>query len=270
MDVLKVFYKLPILFALACSGCLNSDGTITRVVELETDTYISSNSDTDNSLSTSLVVSKSGDVENRILLKLPTGDQNADLNLDLCIGNPFCFVYFIPMLILRAILNGNCADETFTAPNLNWAYLSFDTVDGMSPAVGSLQLNLLGQPWWHDANWFRAHPFTSNGAWTSPGGSLDTSTAFEPNCTNLQGGETCGAGEVKFEMTEYFRTLLNNVNSEAHFGLVMRRVADGPEVRLHSVQSSSFNRTPRVVANYNCISNTEPETQIFYLGTPLN
>lgn len=256
------------LSALCLSGCLvNSDGTVTIISPIEADTYISSVDPSDHSELDYLSLYRSGTVENRILLKLPTGESDSDDHLDLCLGNPYCFVFFMPLFILKEIISPNCDDESFTAANLNWAYIELHTEDNSSPAAGSIQVNLLAQSWWHDVSWNRAHPFTKQGLWVTPGGTINNSVSFDPNCTNLQGGQSCGAGEVKFDMTDYLGTLLDNPNS-THFGLVLSFANDEEELRFYSSQSSNLSR-PELVANYNCITSSQTTTHRYELGAPL-
>lgn len=265
----KLVFLLPLL--IINLSCVSEDGTVTLIYPIETDTYISSVDPSDHSNYGYLSIFKSGTNENRALVKLPTGQQDYNSNIDDCLNNPYCFVFFMPLVILKALLSPNCLDSTYTAANLNWAYLQFDTVDGSSPAAGSLNINLLAQPWWHEVNWTTTHPFTSNGVWATPGGTIDSGVAFNANCVGLSGGQTCTGGEVKFEMTAYMGALLSNTNS-THYGMVISTPVDAPEVRLRSVQSTA-GFGPRLVANYTCITpastHSKTQTHTYYLGTPI-
>ncbi|MCJ8276873.1 MAG: hypothetical protein MJK18_08530, partial [Bdellovibrionales bacterium] len=149
------------LLLLSLSGCLvNSDGTITLISPVEADTFISSTDLSDHSNLEYLSLSRSGADENRVLVKLPTGNNDYNSHLDGCLSNPFCFFFFMPITIVAAIIAPNCDDSSFTAANLNWAYLEFTTEDNSSPAAGTIDIQLVGEPWWHTVSWPRTHPFS--------------------------------------------------------------------------------------------------------------
>jgi hypothetical protein len=261
----------PILSTLLClslfTGCLGRASTVTIVTPVESDTFISNVSSLDHSDYPYLSLFRNAGLENRVLVKLPTGSNNSDNHLEQCISDPFCFLYFMPIFIIASIIAPGCDDSSLTAANLNWAYLEFNTEDGTSPADGTIQIQALNEPWWHNVTWERTHPFTNKGLWSTPGGTVNSALSFDNNCTNLQGGQTCSAGEVKFDMTDYFAFLIDNTGA-GHFGLVLSFLADSPEIRFFSRQSGS-SLAPALVANYNCVSSSEAQTSRYYLGTPL-
>lgn len=266
MEVLRTLSHLSLtLFALAfaLSGC-DVSTTTTEVIQLETDTYVSTSSSDNHSELTYTQVSKSGANEDRILIKLPTGHNDKDDHIEDCLNSTTCSAFFLPIAILVKLLT-TCSSASLTADNLNSAILKMNTVDSSDVAAGSLEMILLAKGWWHTANWTQAHPFSSQGKWTTPGGDLDTSVTFATNCN---GGATCASGEVNFDMTDYFKSLIASPNT-THYGLVIRALSDLATTQIQSVQSSSL-LTPRIVANFTtspCLSGSSVSTKrVYYLG----
>lgn len=141
--------------------------------------------------------------------------------------------------------------------------LRLPTNDGNSVPTGALNLNLLDKPWWQTATWHRAHPFSSKGKWDDPGGDIDDSESFDTNCNNLSSG-SCAAGEIKFKMTDFFRSLLDKKSK--HYGMIISANTTIAQTTIYSVQAdSSF--SPRIVATYTCNNSLYPETKVFYFGS---
>ncbi len=272
MEFLRL--KIITLICVLLAGC--SDDTITQVIKLRTDTYISSNANTESYAELDyLSISKSGSDENRILVKLPTTEQDEESLFGDCFDVfETCGIFLLPISIITTLLT-DCAEHITQPSNLTSAVLIFNTNDGSSINSGELEIELLSKPWWHSATWNEAHPFSSAGLWTSPGGDIDSSQSFDTNCTNLSSG-SCAAGEIKFEMTTFFRNLISNPNS-THYGFVIRANTDISESRIYSVQAESAS-SPRIVATYTgtCTTSLRERglfrnsyTKTFYLGQPL-
>jgi len=254
-----VIIPIVLLIVIACG-----QDTITQIIKVRVDTFISSISNNNNSELSFLTLSKSATREERVILRLPTNNQDDDDLFEDCFEHNLCTVFFMPLYVLSRILT-SCPDTALNAANLISAILVLNTNDGSSIADGTLELSLLAKPWWHTVNWNRAHPFSSNGKWSTPGGDINSSTTFEPNCTNLSDG-SCAAGEVKFELTDYFKTLIQNPDS-THYGILIYSNATLTSSKLYSAQANS-EYSPRIVATYNC-NGFLPEQTVFYLGTPI-
>lgn len=263
MAILKNFTILLCILTLSCGKTAST----TVVIKLKTDTYISNQDSSNHSGGTSLKVSNSGGVEERVVLKLPTGNNDDNYNLDQCLNNLFCTVFFMPLVLLVKILT-TCSDATLQPANLTSAVLALDTVDGSSPGSGTIVPELLSRGWYQTVNWTKAHPFSSSGNWLTPGGDLDFSRTFNPNCTSLSSG-TCAAGEVKFEMTDYFKSLITTPNSN-HFGFILRGVSTLNRVELHSVQTATSSKAPRIIATYTgaCSDGSISQPKTTWLSEP--
>ncbi len=237
----------------------------TVTIKLKTDTYISKKSDSNHSESKSLLVSKSDNNEERILLRLPTNDDGDNFFEDCFSSSSLCSIFFMPVSIVIQILTDDC--EELSADNLTSAILILNTEDGSSIAAGDLKINLLKKPWWHTVSWNFAHPFSEDGKWKKSGGDIDNSVDFEDSCTSLSEG-TCAADEIKFEMTEYFRDLLNKENNK-HYGLIISPTTDLERSSIYAVQAKS-DKSPRVDATYTCDSDKGSlKRKTFYLGSEI-
>jgi hypothetical protein len=258
MEVLK--FNFMIAFILLVTSCGEPTST-TQVIMLRSDTFISSNNSSNNTELPYLKLSKTSSSEDRILLRLPTNDHDDDF-FDGCFeGGGLCNIFFLPITIVTRILS-NCDDSELEPDNLTSAVLMLDTNDSSSISAGSLNLNLLSKPWWHSANWTKAHPFSKKGKWSTPGGDMDMTISFDTNCNNLSDG-SCTAGEIKFELTSFFKTLL--ANKSRHYGLIISANSPLTASQIYSVQAGS-NLSPRIVATYTCSSSFVPETKTFYFG----
>ncbi len=252
---------------LLISSCGDESRTVT--IKLRTDTFISSDSEVNNSDLDYLKISRTSGAEDRILIKLPGVDDSEDDFFENCWEDyAFCGVFLLPLSIVSQILT-TCENNIIQASNLTSAVLVFNTSDGSSITAGDVGISLLAKPWWQSSTWNMAHPFSGEGQWLSPGGDLDNSVSFENNCTNLSSG-SCDSGEIKFEMTSYFQSLLNQQNNQ-HYGMVIYPNVDLAESKIYSVQANST-LSPRIVATYtgSCVSSVSPkyqETKTFYLGS---
>ncbi len=259
-----------ILFAvlLMFIGSCGKEKTITETIKLRTDTFISSISSSNNSDLNYLSITKDSTKEERIIVRLPTNNDKDDNLFANCFDiENFCSVFIMPVAILVKILT-SCADTILQPANLTSAILIFNTNDGSSVAPGTFNLNLLTKPWFHSVNWSRAHPFSTKGKWATQGGDLDTTTSFNANCVGLSTG-VCAASEIKFEMTDYFKTLISVPNS-IHYGMAISANTMLNEVKIYSVQaSSSF--SPRIEATYtgSCSNLEFSEKHVYYLGEAL-
>ena len=248
-----------LLILLSCG-----DDTVTQVIKVRTDTYISSIDQSNHSNLNFLNLSKTSAKEERIILKIPTTSSDDELDDCFDITKP-CGIFLMPVSILVRILT-SCQEAVMVPANLTSAILVLNTNDGSSISAGTLDLNLLTKPWWQSANWFMAHPFSIEGKWLSPGGDKDTSAVFDTNCSSLSSG-SCAAGEVKFELTNFFRSLISNANSK-HYGILISPNTNISESSLYSVQANSA-FSPRIVATYtgSCSSSKKSEERTFYLGS---
>ncbi len=265
MEILKKIIFIFLNFTLITS-CGND--SVTETIKVRSDTFISSSDQTNHSDLTYLNLSKSASQEERIILRLPTSEGD-DNQLEDCftIGST-CSIFFMPAAILVTILTA-CNNIDLIPANLTSAILVLNTNDNSSIAPGSLSLNLLSKPWWQTTNWTKAHPFSDKGRWDSPGGDKDLSTTLDSNCTNLSSG-SCAATEVKFELTNYFRSLISNTNS-IHYGLIITPNTNLSATTLYSVQENSH-LSPRLVATYtgSCKNLKTSKERVFYLGSPIN
>jgi len=262
MEILKKITSLIfILFLVVSCG----EETITQTIKVRTDSYISSADNSNHSDLTYLNLSRSASVEERILLKVPTTKDDDDDLLDDCFDiEKTCGIFFMPISILVSILT-TCSDAILQPANLTSAILILNTNDGSSIGAGNLSINLVAKPWWQSVSWLSAHPFSDKGLWSSPGGDLDTSVSFNNNCVGLSSG-SCGAGEVKFEMTNYFQSLISNTNT-THYGVVIYPNTNISKSSLYSVQAND-SLSPRIVATYtgSCKSGAFSAQKTFYLG----
>lgn len=222
--------------------------TITRTDYLETDTYISSTDSSNHAQDLSLKLLKNESEEQRVIIKLPTGKRDSNENLDAILQNPAALP-LLPFILFLEILESllNCRDTTLTPNQLLDAKLVFDIQStGEASLTDKLNLNLLSKPWWQTANWERAHPFSSKGKWTTPGGDLD------PSFTSV--GSTQAGSTVTFDITPYFKALLSQYEP-IHFGLMIQAsTASLARSELVSTQSSSSLSRPRLVSTYQCFN----------------
>ncbi len=265
---------IPLLFT-TCG-----EQTIEVVLKIRVDTFISSDSKANHATLNYLSVDKSAEREDRIIFKLPTKEEDYDEydEVDKCIeefgNNPltltfamYCAIYYMPMEILSEVLT-SCDSAVLQPENLTSAVLIFNTVDDSAVAQGALSLHLLSRPWFHATNWSYAHPFSSKGAWVTKGGDLDTTISFENSCTNLSSG-ACAAGEIKFEVTDYFKSLIQD-ETLLHFGMLIKSTGNQDLANIHSAQTSTA-LGPRVVATYsgNCNDGKKSLPKTFYLGSQI-
>ena len=262
MEILKKYFSL-LLVLILITAC--GEETITQIIKVRTDSFISSVDDSNHSELNYLNISKSASLEERILLKVPTTKDDDDDAIDDCLDlDNICSIFLMPVAILVNILT-TCSDAVLQPANLTSAILVLNTNDGSSIPAGNLAINLIAKPWWQSVNWLAAHPFSDTGLWNSPGGDKDTSVTFANNCNSLSSG-SCAAGEVKFEMTNYFKTLISNENS-VHYGVVIGPTVNMARSTLYSVQGRS-DLSPRIVATYtgSCKSGILSQKRTFYLG----
>ena len=265
MELLKkIFIFLSMFIFMSCG----EDSTVTQVIKVRTDSYISSSDLSDHSTLEYLKLSKSSSLEERIIFKLPTTNESEDDLTDRCFDNfEACMIFYMPLAIISAIIT-TCTNEIVQPSNLTSAILVFNTNDGSSVASGTLNLNLLATPWWHTVNWNRAYPFSNEGKWSNAGGDIDSSFTFSNNCEGLSDG-SCDTSEIKFDVTDYFKELISNENS-IHYGMMISANSDLNSTRIYSVQANST-YSPRVVATYtgSCTSMSAEMTKTYYLGHDL-
>ncbi|MBI2521783.1 MAG: hypothetical protein HYV97_15310 [Bdellovibrio sp.] len=265
MENLKIFRLVFLLLILACG----KEKTIKETIKLRTDTFISSISSSNNSELAYLSLAKDSTKEERIIVRLPTNNDEDENLFNNCFDlDNVCSIFVMPVAILVDILT-SCSNAILQPANLTSAILIFNTNDGSSVAAGSLNINLLTKPWFHSVSWSKAHPFSSKGKWDSAGGDFDTSTSFNANCVGLSSG-SCAAGEIKFEMTNYFKTLISVPNS-THYGMAIIANTTISEVNIYSVQANS-SLSPRIEATYtgSCSSLEFSEKRVYYLAENLD
>jgi hypothetical protein len=233
--------------ALLAAGC---GSTLTQIDYVETDTYISSADDGNHSELPQLRVSNTGGIEERGLLKLPTGARDPDRNIDQIFDNLSDPVTWplAPFLIVADIFASffNCTSTPLTSANLVSSYLVIDVADNsQGAALAGLTIQHLSKPWWQTVTWTRAFPFAdSSGKWSSAGGDLDST--FMPITATVSGST------IQFDVTSYFKQLLDN-SSLAHYGFALRSATSMPAVSFESVQFDTQSRRPRLVSTYNCV-----------------
>ncbi|MEK6704761.1 MAG: hypothetical protein AABZ06_03150 [Bdellovibrionota bacterium] len=237
------------------SGC---GGSVTFIDYVETDTYISSADQSSHADDQILRISKSQSIEERAIVKLPTGKRDRNSHIENLLSDPISSL-LIPFLIIPAILLDifNCGDATLAPDNLTSAKLILSVVESSeSGLTGKVELLLLEKPWWHTANWDRAHYFSSKGKWSQSGGD------FDPTFTALTSSEA--SGEMEFDITNYFKTLILQQET-AHFGFVLRSGASSlSPVSLASTQYSISSKGPRLESTYACVSRTSSYVRSTY------
>ena len=275
MELLKKITHTTLILFIPLLFTTCGEESIEIVINIRVDTFISSASKSNNSELDYLTLSKSSSKEERILLKLPTSEEDFEEEslIEKCSKNAVCSVFFVFMPVLVTLLT-QCTDAIMTPANLDWAELRLNTADGSSIAAGDITLNLLNKPWYHTANWNFAHPFSSKGKWDTPGGDIDSSTTFLTNCTTLDNSHSCAAGEIRFNVLDYFRSLITNEGSVEHFGLLLSSTnAILSSYNIHSSQKGS-SLGPRIVASYSgsCTNGLPPKEKVktFYLGSSIN
>ncbi|HAZ13823.1 MAG: hypothetical protein A2X86_14490 [Bdellovibrionales bacterium GWA2_49_15] len=264
MENLKILTIFLLVLICACG----KEKTIKETIKLRTDTFISSISNSNNADLSYLSLANNATKEERIIVRLPTSNEDDKTLFNNCFDlDNVCSVFFMPVAILVNILT-SCSNAILQPANLTSAILIFNTNDGSSVASGALNINLLTKPWFHSVTWSTAHPFSSKGKWVSQGGDFDTSTSFNANCVGLSSG-ACAAGEIKFEMTDYFKALISAPNT-IHYGMGIRANTALNEVNIYSVQASS-SLSPRIEASYtgSCSSLEVSEKHVYYLSENL-
>lgn len=254
----------PVIFLCVSCGPLPK----TEFIPLETDTWISTEDQGNHAADTTLRLSKISDAEERILLRVPTGQQDleSDERLEQILESPLSGVLLLPLsffLVVAEIMEAllDCSGQ-LKADNLDSATLRLRILDDKEQSLaGRVQLEMLAAPWWQSATWRAAHPFSERGLWTMPGGDLDES--FAPVLGTVHDES------LDFDVTEYFRSLLE-ADEPLHFGAMLRVAAgDLNSVRLASVQTSHTSYAPTLEANYSgqCLSGSG--SQSTRLGQPL-
>jgi hypothetical protein len=248
---------------LACFSFACTETSATRTVYLETDTYISSTDASNHAELPYLKVSRSRSLEERSIVKLPTGKLASDPdplsdNLSAAFSNPEDIVFF-PFFIFADIFADlfQCQNQTITSSNLTQALLEFDVLSNTTGTLngGQLSLQTLNRPWFQSTNWQVAHPFSSAGAWTKAGGDVD------PTFTPLPSQEIDVAGTtpetvLSFDITDYLKSLLN-LSQPVHYGMMISvnpNYAGDAVVSLDSTQSTTQTYHPRVVSTYSCLT----------------
>jgi hypothetical protein len=271
---------LAILLALSLSlwaaGC---GSTVTLVSYVDTDTYISSADANNHSELPYLDVSNTGGVEERALLKLPTGKEDQGYALSQIFGNlsdPLTWP-LAPFVIVLDIFAAffNCTAQTLSPANLVSSYLVLDVSQNAGgAALSQITIQHLAKPWWQTVNWTQAFPFTgaSKAMWSQPGGDLDST--FTP-IAGTAGSDGINA-TIQFDVTSYFKTLMASQN-QPHYGFVMRSAGGAAlsQVVLYSVQAGNQLIQPRLVSTYNCVPPSSglqaqdlpaPRPYTYYLG----
>jgi hypothetical protein len=238
-----------LIFAQGCSS------SVTLVSLVDTDTYISSTDSSNHSELPSLRVSNTpGGTEERALLKLPTGQEDPNYNLSQIFGNLSDPVTWplLPFVIVFDIFASffNCTGQTLAPLNLQSAYLVLNVGSNAGgAALSELSLQTLSKPWWQTVSWTQAFPFSGKGAWAQAGGDLDST--FTP----IAGSTPDSGVTVQFDVTSYFRQLLQN-QTQPHYGFLIRSAggASLTPIVLNSVQFGNSSVQPRLVSQYNCIA----------------
>jgi hypothetical protein len=249
------------------SGCGN---TITLTSYVETDTYISSSDPANHAELPYFKVSSANGVEERALLKLPTGKESTDYNLSQLLANPAAWPlapFFIVLDIFAQFFN--CTSTPLAASNLQSAYLVLNVSQnaGGGSLASKMNIQLSAKPWWQTVNWKQAHSFSTSGQWAQQGGDPDSS--FTP----IASADGTATGTIQFDVTSYFKTLLQN-QEQPHYGFIMRSVSGTlAPVTLASVQSTDSSQKPRLVSTYKCISPSgslqaqdQPQSYTYVLG----
>ncbi len=253
-----------LLCAILFTSCTTK--TFTQTIALETDTYISSSDLTNHATLDQVFISKNAATEERTILRLPTGsqDSNPDTYLNGLINenplNILLLVFYLPLVIMDELLN--CSAQTLSSSNLTSAKLVMDVLtEEESDLTGKIDLRLLSKPWWQDVTWDNAHYFSSSGRWAAAGG--DTDSSF----TAVIG--TPSGSTVEFDVTEYFRLLIDKLNQVAHYGMILSPAGSSlGRVEFASTQYETSTQRPRIVATYtgSCLNRRLSDTSTFYLG----
>jgi hypothetical protein len=245
--------SLFLLAILLVSGC---GGQLTQTIPLETDTYISSNDDANHSELPYLMLSKNSSLEERVIARLPTTNKTADDMFTI-----YDELYLMPIYILAAIIT--CGASTLNPSLLTSAQLAFDATSG-TPLANQVNLAILAKPWYQTVTWTRAHPFSTAALWANPGGDIDSAYAEIPSTTS---GST-----IQFNVTDYFRALIQADGKMTHFGFMLRSAgATLSSAVLKSTQETMVSARPRVIATYtgNCTTlgiNSGLYKRTYYLG----
>lgn len=227
--------------------------TVTRVSYVETDTFISSADPAGHAELSYLRISNTGGIEERAILKLPTGEtdpnQRAEDTFEELGSNPLLWP-LAPFLILLSTFEDmfDCHGRgaSLTSSNLISSHLILDVNSNPGGAdLTQIRLELLSKPWWQTANWTQAFPFSSAGVWASGGGDIDSSFAAIP--------ATIDGSTIQFDIENYFKTILDNTN-QPHYGFVLRSAGGAAmsQVVLDSVQFGNSSQRPRLVSVYSC------------------
>jgi hypothetical protein len=264
MEVLKRHSWLFLVLTLSGCGLV---GSTTVVQPLDTDTYISSGDPSNHSELTYLRLSKSPALEERVIVKLPTGQDNVDQNIQSALQNPADVLVLGPFIIFLAILQALLGCGSPIIPqSLTQANLVFNVLQTQEASLnGQITLQLLAKPWWQTVNWAQAYPFTLSGMWAVPGGDVDPS--FTPVVGTLN-----GQGELSFDITSYFSTMIEQQNTIVHYGMMLTATNSSlSQTDLVSTQGADVSTRPAVVSTYSCLGGSAvPTQQIFRLGTPIS
>ncbi len=257
---------ISLFLILVLVGC--DTVTVTQIIKLETDTYISSADFTNHSALPYLKVSKGSTGEERTIVKIPTGKNRdkQDDNLEELLKNPLFVLaggyFFITLAILNKILSCD-SSNIITPDNLTSAKLIFDVTDNQEGTLSSkMNLQLLSKPWWQHATWDNAYYFSSKGRWSSKGG--DTDPTFQP-VTNSSSANTT----IEFDITTYFKSLIT-AQETTHFGMLVSPMAALNGVTLASTQYSGLGQRPRVEAVYTgkCVKGSSSGVaKTYFLGS---
>ena len=248
-----------VALSILAAGC----GTSTTLVSyVDTDTYISSTDASNHSeLPYDRVSNTTGGTEERTLLKLPTGQEDQNYNLDQVFGNlnnPLTWP-LLPFVIVMDIFEAffNCTTAILSPSNLTSAFLVLNVNSNVgSAALSQITIQHVAKPWWQTVSWTQAFPFSGAGNWSQGGGDLD------PTFTPIAGATPDSGVTIQFDVTAYLKQLMTNQN-QPHYGFVMR-AAGGvalSQVVLDSVQYTDMSVRPRLVSTYTCQAPTNTELQ---------
>lgn len=228
MDFLEL-KKWSTLGLLAGLGACGAGDTVTEVVSvpIKSDTYVVSGSEKARGGEQTLVVSDASQKSNA-LIPLPSSDGEVSED---------SFIQAVVDAIFEGIFGDGCDRSQILKPQYLTAVtlVLTPTESAMASLAAQVSVRPLARGWWQGATWTRAHPFTSEGRWQTPGGDVLGSVAAIAGTAQSSGSLPTIEFDVKSLVTESASvfewgqiTALNGLRVEA---------SGGAELSFHSAQS---------------------------------
>jgi hypothetical protein len=220
--------RLSLVGLLGLAACGAGD-TVTEVVSvpIKSDTYVVSGSEKARGGEKVLVVSDAAQKSNA-LVPLPSSDGEVSED---------SFVQAVVDAIFEGIFGDGCDRSQILKPQFltSVSLVLTPTDSAMTSLAAQVSVRPLARGWWQGATWTRAHPFTSEGRWATPGGDVLGSIS----ATSGTAGTSGAVPTIEFDV----KSLVSESTSVFEWGQItalnglLVQASGGAELSFHSAQS---------------------------------